>query len=240
MNNKIMITQPMFFPWLGFFEQIQYANKVILYDDVQYSKGSFTNRVQFKTEKGIKWLTVPLKNLKLGQKINEVQINNTKNWKRSHIDFLKNTYSKHLYKDIMIKLIEEVYENKYTTINELSEMSILRIIDFLNLEIEYYRSSELNIKYSNSKRVFEIVKYFNGHEYITAHGAKNYLHHELFEQNDIEVKYMDYLLQEYPQKNGPFTPYVSILDLIANTGLNSTDYLNPKTKNWKEFLNERN
>ena len=71
---KIVISQPMFFPWVGLFEQIRLADIYVHYDDVQFSKGSFVNRVQIKTNKGTQWLTVPLQNLTLGQEIREVQL----------------------------------------------------------------------------------------------------------------------------------------------------------------------
>lgn len=38
----------MFFPWVGFLEQLKLVDVYVFYDDVQFSKGSFTNRVQVK------------------------------------------------------------------------------------------------------------------------------------------------------------------------------------------------
>ena len=70
---------------------------------------------------------------------------------------------------------------------------------------------------------------------MTGHGARNYLNHELFERNGVKVQYMDYLRSLYPQAHGTFTPYVSILDLIANTGRDGRQYINSGTKPWQEF-----
>ena len=42
---KVVITQPMLFPWVGLLEQIMLADVLVNYADVQFSKGSFTNRV---------------------------------------------------------------------------------------------------------------------------------------------------------------------------------------------------
>ena len=46
--TRVVITQPMLFPWPGFFEQLCLADVYIYLDDVQFSKGSFTNRVQIE------------------------------------------------------------------------------------------------------------------------------------------------------------------------------------------------
>ena len=45
---KVVISQSMFFPWVGFLEQLKLADVYVFYDDVQFSKGSFTNRVRVK------------------------------------------------------------------------------------------------------------------------------------------------------------------------------------------------
>ena len=74
---KAVISQPMYFPWVGMFEQVRLCDIFVYYNDVQFSKGSFTNRVQIKApnNEGFKWLTVPLKDLKLGSLINKTYIN---------------------------------------------------------------------------------------------------------------------------------------------------------------------
>ena len=57
---KVVISQSMFFPWVGFLEQLKLADVYVFYDDVQFSKGGFTNRAQVKANDGVKWMTVPL------------------------------------------------------------------------------------------------------------------------------------------------------------------------------------
>lgn len=43
---RVVISQPMYFPWFGFMAQMSLADVFIWLDDAQFSKGSFTNRVQ--------------------------------------------------------------------------------------------------------------------------------------------------------------------------------------------------
>ena len=86
-NNKILnspcivISQSMYFPWKGYLELISLADIFVIYDDVQFSKGSFTNRVQIKSPNGKQsWLTIPMEGLKSGQKINEIFLKNINTW----------------------------------------------------------------------------------------------------------------------------------------------------------------
>lgn len=239
MNKKenIVISQPMYFPWIGMFEQIRLSDTFIFYDDVQFSKGSFTNRVQIKSgnKEGFKWLTVPLENLQLGVKINEILLGNHKNWRNEHYTLIQNSYQKAPYFDEMFFLVKEVLENDYNNLSELSIASMCIVCKYYNLDPKFLKSSKMNIGGTSSQRVLAIVKELNGKTYITGHGAKKYLDHGLFEKNDINVQYIDYQMLNYPQIHGPFNPYVSILDLIANTGKAGIQFINSSTKSWKEL-----
>jgi hypothetical protein len=75
-----------------------------------------------------------------------------------------------------------------------------------------------------------------GKEYITGHGASQYLDHALFERERVLVSYMNYRKHPYPQLHGEFTPFVSVLDLIANQGQSGKDCICSGTRNWKDFV----
>src|SRR5947209_7942610 len=90
--KTVVISQPMFFPWVGLLEQVRLADAYVHYDDVQFSRGHFANRVQVKAPGGSRWLTVPLRDLHLGQKINEVRPDDRKNWRGQHIELLEQLY----------------------------------------------------------------------------------------------------------------------------------------------------
>jgi phosphoribosyl-AMP cyclohydrolase len=235
--KKIVISQPMFFPWIGMLEQIRLADVFVYYDDVQFSKGSFTNRVQIKTPQGIKWLTVPV-NVRLGENINQVKLNGTDDWKKSHLSLLSQTYETADFISDMQELVGKVYARSFNNISELSVASMEALCEYFSIGMKTYfvKSSDLNIKGSSSGRVFDIVKHFGGDVYITGHGAKNYLDHDLFEKNDIRVEYIDYEKKSYQQLYGEFTPFVSALDLVANAGKQGKEVICSKSIYWKDFL----
>jgi hypothetical protein len=237
---NVVISQPMYFPWVGLLEQVKAANFFIYYDDVQFSKGSFTNRVQIKTENsnGYNWLTVPLKNMSLGDNINEIAINNDKNWKHQHYELLKQAYRKAPFRKEMLSLVQTLFENQHNNVGELSKESMQILINYFGLDKNksFEVSSKLGIDGDGSQRVYDIVHHFGGKCYITGHGARHYLSHEYFERGGIEVKYLDYLCLPYPQQHGTFTPYVSSLDLIANCGLEGLSVMKSTAINWKKFL----
>lgn len=240
---NVVISQPMFFPWVGMFEQIRLSDICVHYGDVQFSKGSFTNRVQIKTEQGIKWLTVPLQNLSLGQAIDEVGVDTRTDWRKQHLDLLRQAYAAAPFRNDMLALIESVYAEPADSIGRLSKLSMEACCRFFDLDAErrFMDVRELDIGGSSSQRVLDVVKAVGGTRYITGLGARNYLDHQLFEDASIRVEYMDYQKIPYPQLHGEFTPYVSVLDLVANMGKEGIGCISSGTIYWKDYLrNERN
>ena len=236
---KVVISQPMYFPWVGMFEQIRLADVYVHYGDVQFSKGSFTNRVQIKTAQGIKWLTVPLKDVSIGQAIDEVRINASVDWRRQHMDMLKQAYAGTLHLKDMLGLVDSVFQRQADSVGMLSRFSMEACCSYFGLDKgrRFVDVRQLAIGGSSSQRVLDIVKVLGGRGYITGLGARNYLNHQLFEDAGVRVEYMDYQKLPYEQLHGEFTPYVSILDLIANMGKEGIEVIRSGTIYWKEYLN---
>ena len=207
-KKTVMISQSMLFPWVGFFEQIKNSDIYVRYDDVNFSKGSFTNRVQIFNEQGKSWLSLPIKNFKMGDKINDLEVNESIDWKQKHFNILSSFYRDSKYYDDLIELVDKTYSVNSNKISDISFHSILNTLEYFELAngIDFFDSLNLGIAGKSSQRVFEIVSSLNGSTYLTGHGAKNYLDHELFEKNNIAVEYINYSKTEYNQRKKLFDP----------------------------------
>lgn len=237
--SRVVISQPMLFPWVGLLEQVALADIYVHYSDVQFSKGSFTNRVQIKTAQGSRWLTVPLEGLRLGQRINEVKIQDHTDWRVNHRSLLASAYEDSPWVEDMLDLVDAVYSRHFDSIADLSEASLMALCEYFGLarDRRFVQVADLDIAGASSQRVLDIVRRLGGTQYITGHGARHYLDHDLFEAAGITVSYMDYRLRPYPQAHGTFTPYVSALDLVANAGRGGREFICSGTRSWKDFLN---
>ena len=236
--TTVVISQPMYFPWPGFFEMLSFADIYVHLNDVQFSKGSFTNRVQIKQPHGITWMTIPLADRGSFQTIRELEPANS-GFCLSHRDLLRQALRDAPHLDMALELFDAVMRR-----DKINDMLIASIEDSASrLRIRgpsrWLRSEQLDVTGRSSLRVLDIVKQLDGTRYVTAHGAANYLDHEAFEAAGVVVEYIDYSRTPYRQLHGAFTPYVSVLDLIANTGATARDYLQPRIKPWREFLSQR-
>ncbi|QDA56852.1 WbqC family protein [Thermomonas aquatica] len=234
---KVVISQPMLFPWIGLLEQIRLADIYVHYTDVQFSKGSFVNRVQIKTAAGPRWMTVPLADLHLGQRINQVRASDKRAWREEHLALLTGAYRDAPYRDAMIDLVRGVYARDYADLGGLAAESLLALCGYYDLgrDCRFVDVAQLDISGSGSSRVLDIVRSLGGTVYVTGHGAARYLDHAAFDRAGISVEYMDYAKAHYPQLHGEFTPFVSALDLVANAGPRGGEFIRPRTTPWKDF-----
>jgi len=240
--RRVVISQPMLFPWVGLFEQIRAADVYVHYDDVQFSKGSFTNRVQIKTARGPRWLTVPVR-VSLGQTIADVRIDQGEgggrdDWRRRHLAMLQEAFARAPFAADALDLARRVYGRDEDRLSELVMAGLEAVVAYFDLApaLRVFRSSALGVPGKGSPRVLDLVRRVGGDAYVTGHGARHYLDHEAFEAAGVQVEYLDYQKRAYPQLHGPFTPYVSVLDLIANVGRAGRDVIASGTKPWREFL----
>ncbi len=234
---NVVISQPMFFPWRGFFEQLSLADVYIYLDDAQFSKGSFTNRVRIKHGAALEWMTVALANRGTFTPINQLQAADP-NWRDQHLRQLKRALhgADHLDKAVRLLQAAQKHENLCDVLIESTEA----IAHHLNIGGQrlVLRSSQLDVGGTSWRRVLNLVKSVGGAHYITGHGAARYLDHQTFENEDVSVSYMDYDLSPYPQGEGEFAPYVSTLDLIARHD-QPLDKLRSNVLPWRSFVASR-
>jgi hypothetical protein len=235
---NVVISQPFFLPWIGLFEQLRLADIFVHFDNVQMpGKNNFVKRVQIKTQHGIKWLTVPVQHINgKSQIIDEVKISYQTDWKNEHQFYIENAYKNAAYFTDVKNLIKKIYEPCFEMLSDYLIYGIETLAAYFGFMPQFVRSSTLSITSKKSQRVLDIVKYFNGDRYISGHGALNYADHNSFDENNISFEYIDYRKKSYSQLYGDFTPYVSIIDLIANCGRDGVSYICSDSLYWKDYI----
>lgn len=218
-QKKIAILQSNYIPWRGYFDLINKVDVFVIYDEVQYTKNDWRNRNIIKTPNGPMWLTIPVRQFNLEQKINETRVS-LKNWNIKHWNSIKANYTKAPY----FKLYEEQFKELYLgmdtdLLSEINLKFIRTINDILGIQTEIIDSLALNLNGNKNERLVEAVTKLNGTHYLSGPAAKDYLDTNLFEKNNIQVEWMDYSgYTEYPQLYPPYTNGVSILDALFSNG----------------------
>ena len=228
---KVVLLQPSYIPWRGYFDQIRRADLFIFYDDVQYDKHGWRNRNQIKTAQGKHWLTIPVhsKGVTSGISIRDVRIDWSKPWAKTHLKSFLTAYSKAPFFKQYLPLLESMYEARHdeflADFTIATTVTLARTLDITSTQ--FMRSSELrDITGQKTHRIINILKQVNATHYISGPSARDYIEPEKFGQAGITLEYMEYHYPEYPQLYPPYDPYVSILDLLFMVGKDFNKYFN--------------
>ena len=226
-SGTLVVLQPGYLPWLGFFDQMRRSDVFIYYDDVQFDKHGWRNRNRIKAPGGTPhWLTVPV--LHSGRNwpaILEVEIDNRTPWARKHVGTLKQFYGEAPHLRHYLPALEEMLERRWTLLVDLDLAVTDLICGWLRLERRMLRASELGISGKQSERLLALCQHVRARRYLSGNSAKDYLDTELFARHGIEIEWQDYVHPVYPQQHGDFVPYLSIVDLLFNCGEESATIL---------------
>jgi len=221
---KLVVLQPGYLPWLGFFDQMHWADTFVIYDDVQYTKNDWRNRNRIKGPGGPQWLTVPVHH-HLGDLIKDVAMPHDRRWVRSHVKSLQFAYSKARYFEDYFSPIKELIEAPHQRLIDLDMALIIYLKGALEIDAQILYSSRMQAQGNKLERLINICRECGATEYLTGDAAADYLDVKLFEDNEIEIRYHHYKHPEYPQLFGGFVSHLSVVDLLFNCGPESLHYL---------------
>jgi len=226
---NVVILQPSYIPWRGYFDQIRKADLFIFYDDVQYDKHGWRNRNQIKTAQGRQWLTIPVhsRGVTQGIAIKDVRIDWSRPWAENHLKALTSAYNRAPHFAEYLPLLESFYGRRDNCLADFTIETTIALSRALGLtSTRFRRASELpGIDGLKTDRLIQILTRVGAKHYISGPSARDYIEQEKFAEAGISLEYMIYNYPEYPQLYPPFDPHVTILDLLFMTGRDALNFM---------------
>ncbi len=216
----VTIHQPAFLPWLGYFDKINRSDIYVYFDSVQFRKGGYSNRNRIKGANGVTWLTIPVK-IKghLSSAIKDIQIDNTQNWKKRHLNSIYFSYRKAEFFESLYPKLETLYTERYEFLADLVYSQLIFWLNELNIDTKVIKSSELSTppQCKKSDLVLNLCLKLGATQYLASPNSKIYIEEADFRKHSIHIDYQGYKYAAYPQLFGEFVPNLSIVDFWMNT-----------------------
>jgi hypothetical protein len=217
--TTLVVLQPSYLPWLGYFDQMRKADIFVWYDDVQFDKHGWRNRNRIKGRQGPLWLTVPIRHAgRAVQSINAVEIDNRQSWRRKHLRSVEQLYACAPFCASASVGLGEILLQPWEHLVDLNIATTQWLAREFSIETPRYRASQLSIDGDRNERLINLCRHFQATHYLSGDAARDYLDIERFAATGIEVVWHSYQHPQYPQLHGNFVPYLSALDLLLNVG----------------------
>jgi len=179
-----------YFPSINYLNTFYGSNDSTIEIHENFPKQTIRNRCEILTSNGILTLSIPVIHNSLGKQLTkDVRIDYSKNWQIDHWRAIQSAYASSPY-------FEDYFEEVKLIITEKSDYLIdknNRILDFVESILDNKTTRRFTFKFENSISNNKIL----------------YLERELKSRTSY---------QQVFSYNKPFTPNLSILDLIFNEG----------------------
>lgn len=199
----------------------------VIYDVVQYTKNDWRNRNQIIAGGRPTWLTIPVRQERLEQRINETRIADLR-WAKKHWRTIEQSYSKspgfaQFGNSIGDSLVGCANEPLLSSVN-------LKMINMLcgqmEIDTKIISSDEFDLPEDRVNRLVHICKELGAEEYVSGPAARVYLDEGRFHQEGLKVSWYEYAgYPEYAQRSEDYSHFVSVLDLLFCTGSNFRSFM---------------
>lgn len=224
----VAVLQSNYLPWKGYFDIIRRADRVVFYDDVQFTKNDWRNRNRIKTRTGLQWLSVPVGS-NISRRVCDVALEDPR-WQGRHHRTLSQEYGKAPFFDVLRPVLDEgLLSRRWTSLSELNQWFIRTLCDrFFGLTPDWLDSRSFSVEGQGADRLLRLLRAVGARRYVSGPAGRNYIDEATFAQQGIEIEWMDYSrYPEYPQFHPPFEHAVSVVNLLSHVGPEAPRFIRP-------------
>lgn len=214
---KLGIMQPYVVPYIGYFQLINATDKFVVYDNIKFTKKGWINRNRILVKGSDEYITLPLQKGSDFLNINQRLLSNTFKEERNKIlRKINESYKKAPEFKTVLPLISEILNFEDDNLFRFIFNSLTKVCNFLEIDTEFIISSSLLIDHNlrSQDKVIAICKELGATIYINPPGGIKLYSKEIFNQNNINIKFLNTGNIEYQQLDNAFVPWLSIIDVM--------------------------
>ena len=213
--------QPYIFPYIGYFQLINYVDKWVIFYDTQYIAKGWINRNRIlhpEINKQWQYFTVPLKKHSRDSNIKDLEINQSIKWQEELFGKLSAYKRKAPYYAATIALVNDCLAFECSTLSQWLEYSLKSVCAYLDIPFNYAVFSKMKINTENVNHpgqwALEIADAMQAGEYVNPHGGFEVFRESDFSARNIKLHFLKPGLTPYVQRRGCFVPGLSIIDIM--------------------------
>ncbi len=213
---KLGIMQPYFFPYIGYWQLLNYVDEYIIFDDVNYTKRGWINRNRILFDGQPRYINLHIKNASLNKLIKNTMLAQTEKDNLTLLSTIKQGYRKAPYFEQTYSLIEKLLANDSDCLADYLFYQIKEICKYLNIQTRIISSSEIkkNSELKGEEKIIDICVNRNARSYVNSIGGKELYHQERFLDQGLTLQFLKPQNISYQQYRDVFIPNLSIIDVM--------------------------
>jgi len=213
--KRIAIMQPYLFPYLGYYQLVNAADKFVFYDDVNYIKGGYINRNNILSKDKALRFTLPVLSASSNKKINELYFSHET---RKILQSIQQNYSKAPFFQLIFPIVESIICSEDRKVSELCKRSIEAVFDYIKVDIEFHFSQDIKIDRSKepAQKLIDISDALSCEHYINPIGGIELYDKSFFSNQGKKLSFIKMMDVKYHQGNinEAFVSNLSMIDIL--------------------------
>jgi hypothetical protein len=213
---KLAVMQPYFLPYIGYFQLMHAADKFVVFDDVHFINRGWINRNRILVNGEPSLLTLPVSKASQNRKICDLELVADDGWKKKLLSRVHQSYAKAERFAEAIDIFGGIMNHSASNLSAFVRHSLMTISRTLGIDTEIVPSSTRyeNAPLKGADRILDICRQEKATVYVNASGGRDLYDHTLFERAGLKLEFIIPALTPYEQNREPFTPGLSILDVL--------------------------
>lgn len=213
---RLAIMQPYYFPYLGYFQLMAAVDLFVILDDVQFIKSGWIHRNHILLDATTKPIQMPVEHMSQHRLINEHERVLDAKQQHAQLRLIRHAYQHAPYFQDVMPMIERIMIDEERNVALHLGRLLTEIRDYIGCETELVYSSTLH----NDKRlkreqlVLSICHHLGATHYVNAINGQTLYDKARFEAEGIRLDFIQMDPIEYPQFETPFTPNLSMIDVL--------------------------
>lgn len=190
---KIAVMQPYFFPYLGYFQLINYADVFVNLDHVSFMKSSYMTRNTIKNNTPI---NIGVLKASQNKRCKDVLIDPNEFWigkfkRKLELNYGNSEYFNLVYDEIIGPWTEFIVSENRPSISMANSVSTLLVMRYLGITTKYIDSSEGVTDNKSARGQIDIVKHFGGETYVNPVGGKHLYQRDYFLDLGLNLEFLE-------------------------------------------------
>ncbi len=223
------IMQPVYLPWLGYFEQMAICDHFIFLDDAQYTKQDWRNRNRIRTKDGWMWLTVPVRKDSLKARLCDIHISDHGHWQRTQLRAITQNYGRASFFQDIFPVLEKAFAAAPEHLTDLTMGLVQDFAPLLGIKTPIVKASSIPSTTSKTidpvARIGELCQHVGADIFYTGPAAQSYMADDALAGQGIKPVFQDYQHPVYTQAHTGFESHMAVIDLLMNHGPASREIL---------------
>lgn len=218
---KLAIMQPYFFPYIGYWQLLNIADRFVIYDDVNFVKRGWINRNRILINGEPSYITIPLDHASQNKRIRDIHLKDSPLWRRKMLKSIEYAYRKSpFFSEVFPELQRQIGHQSINLADYLAQ-HLSKMATFLGISTEFVStsSSYRNSNLTGQDRVLDICKREDATSYFNLQGGQTLYDSESFENANIELYFVSTQIGPYKQRSANFVSNLSVIDVLMEVGV---------------------